>query len=83
MKRSFVCASSRIKHYVQPIIFLPWDARSRGTHMCVYTTQKNYYIIFNYIKVYTETRTKNIKKIKKVGMLLQKRVYRYKRSRDK
>ena len=29
MKHLFVCASSRIKHYVQPFIRLLWDARSR------------------------------------------------------
>ena len=29
MKHSFVCASSCVKHYVQPFIWLPWDTRSR------------------------------------------------------
>ena len=38
MKRSFVCASSCIKYYVQPFIWLPWDARSRW-YLCVYPFQ--------------------------------------------
>ena len=41
MNRSFVCASSCIKHYVQPSIYLPWDARSPGHN---YTARKNYFI---------------------------------------
>ena len=37
MKRScvYVCASSCIKRYVQPFIWLPWDARG-CLYMCLY-----------------------------------------------
>ena len=66
MKRTFVCASSRIKHYVQPFIQLPWDACSRP-YVCLYCA-KNYYI--NYKNVLNE---KHLKYEQKVGMLLQKR----------
>ena len=39
MKRSFVCASSCIKHYLQPFIWLPSDARSRR-YVCLYCVKK-------------------------------------------
>ena len=73
MNRTFVCASSCIKHYVQP------SYGCRGTpviaRICVYTAGKNY-LIHNLITKSTGTRMKNIKKKNelKVGMLLQKRV---------
>ena len=65
MKRTSVCASSRIKHYVQPFIRLLWDTCSH-TYVCLYCTKK--------LQKCTGTRTKIIKKNEqKVGMLLQKR----------
>ena len=61
---TFVCVLLR---YVQPFIWLPWDARSRP--MCVYTSRTNYYI--NY-KKYRIKNKKHLKNELKVGML-QKR----------
>ena len=67
MKRTFVCASSCIKH-VQPFKWLPWDAHS-CPYVCLYCA--NFFL--NYKNV-LGTRTKNIfKNEQKVGMLLQKR----------
>ena len=71
MKRTFVCASSCIKQYVQP---------SYGCHgmrivarMCIYTAQTFFkYIKFNY-KKYWNKNEKHFKNEQKVGMLLQKR----------
>ena len=59
MKRTFVCASSRIKHYVQPFIRLPWEACSRP-YVCLYFTKK----LLNKLQKCTGTRTKNIQKMK-------------------
>ena len=72
MKRTFVCASSYIKQYVQP------SYGFRGTPVvtrtCVYTARKNYLIHKMSLQKSTGTRTKNIlKNEQKVGMLLQKR----------
>ena len=55
MKRTFVCASSHIKHYVQTFIRLPWDARSRP-YVCLYCAKK----LLNKLQKCTGTRTKNI-----------------------
>ena len=56
MKRTFVCASSCIKQYVQPCIWLPWDAGSCW-YVCLY------YIKCNYKKYWN--KNENIKKMKK------------------
>ena len=81
MKRTFVCVSSCIKHYVQPSYGcrgMPVVAR-----MCVYTVRKKN-LIHNLITKSTGTRTKNFFfNEQKVGMLLSKRTGIYKRSRDK
>ena len=76
MKRSFVCASSCIKHYVQP------SYGCRGTpvvaRMCVYTAGKKI-LIHNFItKKYWN---KNEKIFFKEYAAAKKN--RYKRSRDK
>ena len=64
-----MCASSRIKHYAQPFIWLPWDACSHP-YVCLYCAKK----LLHILQKSTRTRAKNIKKYKqKVGMLLQKR----------
>ena len=65
----FVCASSCINHYVQPFIWLPWDARSHP-YVCLYCAKK--FFIHNLITESTETRTIFFNE-QKVGMLLQKR----------
>ena len=72
MKRTFVCASSCIKHYVHH------SYGYRGTpivaHMCVYTERKNYLIHKIYTqKKYWNNKEKHLKYEQKVGMLLQKR----------
>ena len=77
MKRTFVCASSCIKQYVQP------SYGCRGTpvvaRMCVYTARKNYLIHKNYLQKSAGTRTKNFLKIRVAAA----KKNRYKRSRDK
>ena len=48
----FVCASFRIKHYVQPFIRLPWDAHSRP-YFCLYCVKK----LLNKLQKCTGTKT--------------------------
>ena len=73
MKRTFVCASSCIKHYVQPSYGYHRTPIVTHMYVCLYCAEKNLYIKFNYKKS-TGTRTKNIfLNEQKVGMLLQKR----------
>ena len=80
MKRTFVCASSCIKQYVQP------SCGCRGTPvvagMCVYTARK-YYLIHktNYKKVLEQER-KTFLKMNQSRDAAAK-MNRYKRSRDK
>ena len=52
MNRTFVCASSCIKHYVQPFKRFQWDADSRP-YVCLYCA-KNYKI--NYKNVLEQER---------------------------
>ena len=69
MKRTFVCASSCIKHYVQPFIWLLWDVRS-CPYVCLYCMKK----LLHKLHKSTGTRMKNFFfNEQKVGMLLQKR----------
>ena len=71
MKRTFVCASSRIKHYVQPFIRLPWDACSRMFVLSMFILREK---LLNKLQKFTGTGMKNIfLNEQKVGMLLQKR----------
>ena len=71
MKRTFVCASSCIQHYVRPsygCCGTPVVAR-----MCVHTARKKYlYIIFNYQKALEQEGKAFFFNEQKVGMLLQK-----------
>ena len=80
MNRTFVCASSCIKHYVQP------SYGCRGTpviaRMCVYTAGK-IFLIHNLITKSTGTRMKNIKKKRTKSRDAAAKKSRYKRSRDK
>ena len=66
MKRLFVCASSCVKYYVQPFIWLLCDAG-------MFILCEFFYLIhiFNYKKV-PEQERRTLKKEQKVGMLLQK-----------
>ena len=63
MKRTFVCASSCIKHYVQP------SYGCRGTPvvacMCVYTALKNYLIHKIELQKVLEQERKTLKKLTK------------------
>ena len=70
MKRTFVCASSCIKHYVQPSYGCRGTAAPVVARMCVYTARKNDLIHNLITKKYWN---KNEKKEQKIGMLLQKR----------
>ena len=80
MKRTFVCASSCIKHYVQP------SYSCRGTpviaRMCVYTAGENYLIHKIELQKSTGTRSKqNFFMNKSRDTAVKKN--RYKRSRVK
>ena len=81
MKRTFVCASSCIKHYFQP------SYGCRGTlvvaRMCVYTARKNYLIHNLITKKVLEQERKTFKKKEEKSRDAAAKKYRYKRSRDK
>ena len=76
---AFVCvASLHIKPYVQPFIWLPWDARSRP-YVCLYCAKKLLHKL--YTKKYWNKNKKHLKKEKSRDAVAKKS--RYKRSRDK
>ena len=67
-----MCASSCIKHYEQPFIWLTWDASSYPYYVCLYCGE-NPLIHKVELQKSTGTRRKNIFfNEQKVGMLLQK-----------
>ena len=76
MKRTFVCASSCIKHYVQP------SYGCRGTRVCVFILRKKNNLIHNLITKKYWNKNENILKKRTKSRDAAAKKNRYKR-RDK
>ena len=67
-----MCASSCIKHYEQPFIWLTWDASSYP-YVCLYCGENPLIHKVELQKKYRNKNEKHFFKEQKVGMLLQKK----------